>query len=721
MKGRPIVVAAIAVSLFLYLALRAAFACGPFFSDSYLVEGDEDNVLDLPPTGFYAELRRIADMEPPADDAGGRLTDPAVHWRNTLAADEADLAAALREAQWDESRTSQTLAAYSSLRRSVKLQADGAEADVSYRKTATRTPAFFELPTSPTLLATLPAEFGLYLKGAILWKSGRPQPAAEAWRAVLALPAGERRRRSTWAAFMAGKALMAADPAQAVALFEQTRALAGQGFADPLRLATESLGWQARVEMDRGDPVAAARLYFEQYQKGSESQRSAAALSLNLLCSKCVAKDPEMGKALIADPLARDIGVAWLVSHFDRPRWSLSDSDHRTECSQTWLNALRQSGEDVPDPLAERLAYLAYGIGRFDEARHWLSLVGKPTSRGQWVQAKILLRDGKIDEALAILRSIRDDAPVVCPFGYWAIRETGAGPAINAEIGALELGRGEYPSALDSFLRGPAWEDAAYVADRVLSADELEVFLSQRRNFPLTPEKTNDLRGLLSRRFTRAQKWDKALEYCPTQWAESLKRYKDNLLEARDAAQSKRDRAVHLFEAAKVARVDGMEIMGTEVAPDWTVYEGRLDRYSHSGPNWEPGPPYPPRFAAAAPRFEDLNANLRKVLSATDDEKQRVLRSAPSPDRRFHYRWVASDLAWQASKLLPDNDPFLAQVLYHGGYWIMLRDDAGADKFYQALVRRCSRLPVGQEADTLRWFPRNPTGIERIETHSGIR
>jgi hypothetical protein len=97
-----------------------------------------------------------------------------------------------------------------------------------------------------------------------------------------------------------------------------------------------------------------------------------------------------------------------------------------------------------------------------------------------------------------------------------------------------------------------------------------------------------------------------------------------------------------------------------------------------------------------------------KSTWASDDERRRVAASAPVPDRRHHYRWRAADLLWKAAKFLPDNDERTARALWEGGRLLANRDAAGADKFYKALVNRCRNLPIGQEADRLRWFPPRP-------------
>ena len=52
-----------------------------------------------------------------------------------------------------------------------------------------------------------------------------------------------------------------------------------------------------------------------------------------------------------------------------------------------------------------------------------------------------------------------------------------------AELGVLKLSRGEFAQALDALLRSGFWQDAAYVAERVLTTDELKTYVDQ--NWPM--------------------------------------------------------------------------------------------------------------------------------------------------------------------------------------------------------------------------------------------
>jgi hypothetical protein len=129
-----------------------------------------------------------------------------------------------------------------------------------------------------------------------------------------------------------------------------------------------------------------------------------------------------------------------------------------------------------------------------------------------------------------------------------------------------------------------------------------------------------------------------------------------------------------------------MELLGTEVQPDWHVWEGSFEE----GVTWE---------------SRATNAMEAKINFASAGEVQRAAQHASDPDQRFHYRYQAAVLAWEAAKLMTNHCDDTAFVLWTAGSWLKNRDPETADIFYKALVRRCRNTALGAEADYLHWFP----------------
>ncbi len=100
---------------------------------------------------------------------------------------------------------------------------------------------------------------------------------------------------------------------------------------------------------------------------------------------------------------------------------------------------------------------------------------------------------------------------------------------------------------------------------------------------------------------------------------------------------------------------------------------------------------------------------LAEVVPVSTDEQKRLVQHS-EPRKRFHYKYFAADLAWEAAELMPNESEQTARVLCEAGWWLADRDPKAADRFYKAMVRRCRSTPLGKQADQLRWFPRIPDG-----------
>jgi hypothetical protein len=142
-------------------------------------------------------------------------------------------------------------------------------------------------------------------------------------------------------------------------------------------------------------------------------------------------------------------------------------------------------------------------------------------------------------------------------------------------------------------------------------------------------------------------------------------------------------RAKALAAAAYIARTNGLELLGTETSPDWQMFGGQYEGVAD----------------------ENRTNEDATVVFASSDELKRYTESKPDPDKRYHYRYQAASLAWEASKLMPNNSDETARLLCRAGSWLKAQDPDTADIFYKALVRRCRKTDIGAEADLVRWFP----------------
>ena len=194
-------------------------------------------------------------------------------------------------------------------------------------------------------------------------------------------------------------------------------------------------------------------------------------------------------------------------------------------------------------------------------------------------------------------------------------------------LGLLALADQRLTEAADWFVSGARMVEAAYVADRVMSIDELLAAVQRtqgaRRAGPPKPpdgEASEDacnfwepavgdhaycwgtrLLEIYARRLLRVHRYDEALDaFADAAPAEAAKDFITAMKSADRSAGV--ERAEQLYRAARTLRTHGMEIAGTEVGPDWRMYDGAYERRLPCMPSPTGG--YP-RFAESTDEGED--------------------------------------------------------------------------------------------------------------------
>ena len=685
-----------------FAALRLP-ACGPSFPNSLLIGGDAA-LLAGPVGDFRRELERM-NVEPPGFRA---VTATNGYAEESALAEISDLRLALQQMGAPAAATDQIVARHLAARKQLQeyLEARRRSNDIaslSWSDTVTNeVPARPGAPEFPALSVVqgLPAEFGDYFSGVLAFENASAtnrDRAREAWEAVLELPAAKRQFKSTWAAFMLGKLWTKQDPGRAIAYFQQVRAFARAGFADSCGLAAASIGLEAQVELRRQHFEKAIEFYLSQLVTGDStainSLRSAAAAALT-------AGQTTALKELAANPKTQRVLTAYLISR--------RSSERTRALADQWLAAVE--GADVKDvESAEALALAAYQSGAWDAAQRWV-LRARPTPVTQWLQAKLWLRAGKIDEASAMLANVSrmfplDGAGTNCSTdlkGSLVMEQNDDMESIDpsaqvlGELGVLHLSRREYTEALDALLRAGFWMDAAYVAERVLTAGELQAYVDRYWPASDAPAPNEvmlqysrksmraEIRYLLARRLARLHVEKDIRAYYPAEWQPRFDQLKLSLDLGRDASLPLRNRAAALMSAAFITRTNGMELLGTECEPDWHIYDGSYE------------------FGISIA----FRTNANTQLAVPDpDEIRRAASETVKSNKRYHYRFEAAELAVEAANLLPDNSDETARVLCVAGSWIKNLDPQTANPIYKALVKRCGHTALGKKAARRHWFP----------------
>ncbi|MGZ9741570.1 hypothetical protein ACXX83_24560 [Pseudomonas sp. GNP012] len=521
--------------------------------------------------------------------------------------------------------------------------------------------------------AQLPPELRWYLAGAVAFGAGDNALAAGYFKKVLALPAEQRASRSTWAAYSLGRALyaMSAEANAAPDLleqsrkaFEQTRQMSIDGFSDPLELGVASLGEEARVVRAAGDWNRAIELYATQNLHGSAVGYS----SLKLLMADLMTLPDDQVAELLKGQPVQQLVTASLIS---RLGWSFGEQPpNEQKMIKLLQNSTRGSLEN-----ADRLAAMNYQQGDYASAKAFLEHAGDG-GLAWWLRAKLAVRDGDKNAAAAAYAKAAQAFP---QNESWGERRTPDYDyetlqpkcRVEGERAILALQRGDYLQAFDQLYRSQSiyWFDAATVAERVLTLEELKHYVDtqvpappplsqqERDNYVPLPVAAS-LRNLLGRRLLREGHYEQAPAYFDNDGLRHKARLYGEQRQAADSAWWPTRRAAALFNAAWTAREWGMDILGYEMAPDYATFGGN---------------------------YILENAELKVGPLMAEDEVKRQQASAAQPDQRYHYRFVATALASRAADNLPHTSQAFAAVLCEASGWNSSLEEQSA--IYQRYVK----------------------------------
>jgi hypothetical protein len=663
-------------------------ACGPDFPNCYLTNSAEE-LSQLPALSFEQELLRLMPQGLPGD---------ASRWKSEerAGADEiAELRACLGSIGLSEARVEELCHHYKRLEPPVEA----------------------------------PAEFQLYALGAKAWHAGKAGDALKAWETLLALPARERHFRTVWAWYMIGRAQEGSNPTEARKAYGSVRASIASGCADSAGLALASYGREGLTWLQEKRYAEALQLYLCQFALGDRSAAQSLQVCLCRLfrganrgpededCEDGTPHKPdEAAPQYELEKLARDPALRALVTSWFAARggpelyWSKQDRERFNR----WM-ACMPSVDTLPPAEAERWAWACYQNGRFEDARRLAEKAPSGAPAAEWVRAMLLLRSGFTEEAVvhlsAAAKGFALDPGLASPpkeSSYQREEQQPLGDPAHLQLeglrGVLSLHREHYEEALRLFLENNHWADAAYVAERVLSLDELKAYVDAHSQSGKPGEDKpgfetqSQLRHLLARRLVRAARFDEALSYFPDQYRESYTSYVAAVRRAHDSKLDATSRAEAFWKAAESLRNSGMEIQGSELAPDYQIWGGSFQ--------W-PDIPWLEEARRRQAAGEDQPGPAAGPFAPGRDELERISKDK-HPTERFHYRLHAAELALLGSSLLPNNDPKAAEMLHESGLWLSARWPAEADLYYKLLLVRCPDTELARAAREHHWFLRTP-------------
>jgi len=703
--------------------LGGLHATGYYGPDFYLDDGGK-NVAGSPEFYWGLEVRRLAKEFHPTEKRV--VSEKAEQKSDEDASDNSNLSQATEEADLND---------FDAALKEGRIKPPDPTKAKDQHKLARATIT----STSPT--AEFDSEFADYHRGAGAFLNKNWDEARKAWEELLKRPEQDRHYRTVWAAFMLGKlALKTQDYPSASQWFQRAREFAKAGFADSLGLAAESYGWEGRAEWKQEHPGKAAPLFLTQLALGDPS----AVVSLKALIPD---REPVEGmlnygpeadersswndeqkkeeeqketsklKAAAQDPLLRRLITVHILATATSPDLYPSDSEAApvNRCAR-WLDIIKQANLGRIED-AEYLGWVAYNNGDYKGAAHWLELSKGDSGTALWLRAKLQRRAGKLAkaantmaQAVESLRTASAYNPTGGTDEKWTEYDYfpegpdwGWGQSAHGDLGGLRLVRGDFVQAFDTLFKGHLWNDAAFVAERVLTTNELKEYVDALPETP-PPKQGEDynakLRYLLGRRLVREDRYAEAGPYMSPPYDKVLEKYVKALKDGANEKLSKTERAHAWFTAAWLARYDGMELMGTEVAPDAFADSGAFEfpdlaKQRRSG------------FYQQVSYDTDGNQKKKNVpipLKASQKEIQRLTANKIEPDIRFHYRLIAGALAIKAAALLPDNSEELADVVNQAGLWVKDRDEKIGNRYYQIIERRCAKTRIGQADMVKHWF-----------------
>ncbi len=534
------------------------------------------------------------------------------------------------------------------------------------------------------------AELRLYLAGAAAFKQGDDAAAQGYFQQVLALPANAQTQHTLWALYSLGRSqARQGDQAAAALSFQQVRARVIAGAPDDLNLALASLGEEARLYKNDQNWGKAVQLYAAQAAQGDASGIT----SLQFVARGLMALPSEQLQPLLSDVLIERLLTVWLLSNFSEYGYKQPVFGNLNPAQRLYYQQVVQvlaQAKNIQPVQAERLAALMYQNGDYDSAKRMLPAAGNG-GLAWWVRAKIALREGKLDDARAAYAKAAAAFPKNEAWGDrrredWNSESLNPHCRVQGESAILALKQGDYVEAFDQMWQGQDiyWQDAADIAERVLTLDELQQYVDKHVPAPAakpqppsgsSADQVNTqlslpakLRELLGRRMLREEHYSGAAAY----FSPALKPIAEDYISARQTAAShwhfKSTRAEAYYHAATIARSHGLELLGYENSPDYSIWGGSFSQ-------------------------EDILTKPDSWLGA--DERKRLQASLAQPNLRWHYRQTAAELANQAADLVPRRSQAFAATLCQATGWVSELDPKLMQHYYQRYLQQGAYVPWG--------------------------
>lgn len=637
------------------------FFCLPLLGEEFLLSADEAvRVLaTAPPWPTNCAIVSLSGLD--------KLT---IEEQKGWQPGDEDFAQALSFGQAKKERQAELLEIYRNAENNF-LEFTRARDDYNYRRYWARY-GLYDTPEKPRLEVMdlpedMPEEFRLFLEGLQRYYCDDLDAARELWERLLELPANRKVYCGNWARTLLAASYSEQDPYKALRGLEDIRKeLQKKASPDP-KLTACLLRCEASTYAAVTNYTQAMNCHFALNLLGFRNEDI-----IHHIANLIMQSDGADLTIAVKTPAVAAMTTWHAATLYSNPRLGTLDEVDK-EAIARWLSALKREGR--LEEVADIASLAAYRIGDEALVEVIYRLAKGFAAYAAWTMAKVKLARNRRQEA-------ESDLAVVY-FSFPNLDER-LKNALGKELSYLYLSDGRYKESLSLFLATGDWQEAAYIAELVMTSGELERFVKER-----AAEKNKDevqetrLRYLLARRLAREGKIRDAVAFFPRVMANNAERIRTALSIGEDLKLSKEERGAARADAARGIYYSGEPLFATENAPDWLSNEGRE-----------------PRDYGLDRRFQSRLASL-----SSDEEKRVKLHAQIVPARELCLENAVSQV-WLAVELLPNESDELAETLCEAGKWTENREPDVSKRFYEALLERCSSTRLGQEAQATRWFPK---------------
>ena len=504
------------------------------------------------------------------------------------------------------------------------------------------------------------------------------------WQQLLLLPPEQRYYRTTWVYFMSGNLNLGTH--FGTDSYKKCEAATNNGFADTAGLA--------RISYERayfkGDFKKELKWWLFDIKNAKDHEFNS---YLNFFRYNL---SDEMCLEMMEDPILREALLLYLDYH-------QKDVFYKNMGKYKFRNI------DI-------LAYNVYSKGEIDKAKEYIGLLEKPTLLSYWVEAKIARHDGdvplaieKLNKWLELVGKVDTEASLFMRTEEYS--EDAWITDVYGLLGNALVFRGDFIAAAKFLaLAGQDSYDLGYVIDKYLTLDDLIALSDTHKIFSKSAFKEAFRQG----------KYELAMKYGTRNQKKYLQRYLEYIKQGENKAVSDDERALALYNAAKVMYYRGMELCAANTSPDYAVWKGYYSFGELEYPKWGYSKGVFPKENGNWHDFEFCNCQYKDGYWVFCEGHTKNFGAPKLPGLgaeidftnvpkhlRFHYRYRAAKLLLQADDLAKDKD-LKALINIFGGY-CMRRSVDEADIFYKRLVNGSKGTAWSVEADRIRWFPKSNT------------